>query len=225
MDKTYIVIPAYNEQNSIKKVIQDLKKQGYMNIIVVDDGSIDKTGKIAKQQGAIVLSHLINRGQGAALKTGIDFALMKKADIIVTFDADGQFLAKDIKKVIMPVKKGNAEVVLGSRFLGKAKNIPLFKKIVLKLGVLLVFFLYGIKVTDSQNGFRAFSRHAASQIEIRSNKMEHAGEIFHEIKKNNLAFKEVPVTVLYTRYSLQKGQSWSRSIMLGLKMILKKLMV
>ena len=161
----FIVIAAYNEEEKIDKVIKDLKKE-YKNIIVVDDGSEDKTFDIAKKNKIIALQHVINRGQGAALKTGIDYALSKKADIIVTFDADGQFLVKDIKKVIAPIKKGIVDVVLGSRFLGKAVNIRPLKKFVLKLGVLVVYFLYGIKVTDSQNGFRGLSKKAAKKIKL-----------------------------------------------------------
>jgi glycosyltransferase involved in cell wall biosynthesis len=220
----FIVIAAYNEEKSIGKVLKDLKSHGYKNIIVVDDGSKDKTSEISDKEKTIVIRHLINRGQGAALKTGIDYALMHDAHVIVTFDADGQFLAEDIKSMIEPIIKGEVDVTLGSRFLGTAENIPLSKKIVLKLGIWLVYLLYGIKITDSQNGLRALSRKAAKIIEIKSNKMEHAGEILHEIKLNNLSYMEIPITVLYTDYALKKGQSWSRSITLGIKMIIRKMM-
>ena len=223
MGGTYIVIPAYNEESSIGKVIEKLNKKNYKNIIVVDDGSKDKTSNIAKKKNVIVLKHIVNRGQGAALETGIEYALKKGAEIIVTFDADGQFLVKDIKKIVKPVKKGKVDVTLGSRFLGKAQNIDLLKKFVLKLGCIVVFFLYGIKVTDSQNGFRAFSRKAAKKINIKTDGMEHAGEILHELKLKKLKFKEIPVTVVYTDYSQSKGQSWTRSIKLGLKMLIRKL--
>ncbi|MBU0757907.1 MAG: glycosyltransferase family 2 protein [Nanoarchaeota archaeon] len=223
MKRIFVVIAAYNEQKTIGKVIMDLRKNGYNNIIVVDDGSKDKTSQIALKKNVFVLRHKINLGQGAALKTGIDFALEKGADIIVTFDADGQFLSKEIQKVILPIKKDKYDVVLGSRFLGTAKNIPILKKIVLKLGVVVVYMLYGIKVTDSQNGFRALSRYAAENIEIQNNRMEHAGEILHQIKKKKLKFCEVPITVLYSEYALKKGQSWSNSFNLGMKMLWKKI--
>ncbi|MBT3721010.1 glycosyltransferase family 2 protein [archaeon] len=220
----FIVIAAYNEEEKIDKVIKDLKKE-YKNIIVVDDGSEDKTFDIAKKNKIIALQHVINRGQGAALKTGIDYALSKKADIIVTFDADGQFLVKDIKKVIAPIKKGIVDVVLGSRFLGKAVNIRPLKKFVLKLGVLVVYFLYGIKVTDSQNGFRGLSKKAAKKIKLTCDRMDHAGEFFWEITKNKLKYKEVPVTVIYDSYSLAKGQSWTKSIEIGIKMFIKRFLM
>ncbi len=221
--KIFIVIAAYNEEKRIKKVISNLKKQNYKNIVVIDDGSSDKTYEIARKEKVYVLKHIINRGQGAALKTGIDFAIQKKADIIVTFDADGQFLVKEIKNVVMPILKNEADISLGSRFLGKTINIPLLKKLVLKLGVIVVFILYGIKITDSQSGFRAMSRKAAEKINLTADRMEHAGEFFQEIKKNNLKYKEVPITVIYDRYSLKKGQNWNQSIELGIKMLIKRL--
>lgn len=219
--KEIIVIAAYNEESKISKVLDSLLKK-YKNIVVVDDGSEDNTYEIAKRKKVFVLQHYINRGQGAALKTGIDFAIKEKADIIVTFDADGQFLVKDIEKVIKPIKNKEVDVVLGSRFLGNAINIPFLKKIVLKLGVVVVYFLYGVKITDSQCGFRALSRNAAQKINITSDRMEHASEFFWEISKNNLKYKEVPITVIYDNYSLTKGQSWTKSIGLGIKMLLKR---
>jgi glycosyltransferase involved in cell wall biosynthesis len=124
--KVLIVIAAYNEERAISDVIAALKKEGYKGneIIVVDDGSKDNTAEKAKRSGATVLKHAINRGQGAALRTGMDYAIMNHADIIVHFDADGQHNPKEIKDVILPIIKKEADVVLGSRFLGRAPNIP-----------------------------------------------------------------------------------------------------
>ncbi len=222
--KVFIVIPAYNEAKKIGKVIDNVKKQ-YNNVIVIDDGSTDNTFEISKSKKIYVIKHITNRGQGAALKTGIDYALEKGADIVVTFDADGQFLVKDIKKVIEPVLNKKVDVVLGSRFLGKAINIKPSKKLVLKLGILVVYVLYGIKVTDSQSGFRALSRRAAKKINITCDRMDHAGEFFWEIMKQKLKYKEVPITVVYDEYALRKGQSWIKSIELGVKMLLKRFMM
>jgi glycosyltransferase involved in cell wall biosynthesis len=220
--KIFIVIPAFNESQKLDRILQELKKQ-YNNIIVVDDGSGDNTNKIAKKKKVYTLRHVVNRGQGAALKTGIDFALQKGADIIVTFDADGQFLVKDIKKIVEPVLHNKADITLGSRFMGEAVNIPALKKFALKLGILVVYILYGIHVTDSQSGFRAMNRKAAQKIEITADRMEHAGEIFSEIMRNKLKYKEVPITVIYDKYSLKKGQPWTRSLELGIGMIFRKL--
>jgi len=219
--KTFVVIAAFNEEKKIGEVLEKLKKAKY-DVIVVDDGSGDKTYEISKRY-ATTLRHIINRGQGAALKTGIDYAIAQGAQIIVTFDADGQFLVEDIEKVAKPVIEKKAEIVLGSRFLGKAVNIPLLKKVVLKLGIFVVFFLYGIKITDSQSGFRALSRKAALNINITSDRMEHAGEFFYEIMKHKLKYMEVPIIVIYDKYSLGKGQSWVRSIDLGIKMLFRRM--
>lgn len=219
---TFIVIAAYNEEKKIGSVLTELKNKGFKNIVVVDDGSSDKTSKISEKHNVYVLKHIINRGQGAALKTGIDFALTKNASIIVTYDADGQFIVDEIKKVIGPIKKKEVDIVLGSRFLGNAVNIPILKKFVLKLGIAVVYFLYGISITDSQCGFRAMSNNAAKKIRLTSDRMEHAGEFFWEIEKNKLKYKEVPITVIYDTYSIKKGQGWLRSIELGIKMLLKR---
>lgn len=222
--KTVIVIAAYNEEKVIGSVIKDLRKEGYKNIVVVNDGSKDNTGDVAKKSGVIVLEHIINRGQGAALKTGTNYALRLGAEIIVHFDADGQMRAKDIKKIITPISNRKVDVTLGSRFLGKAENIDVAKKVVLKLARLVVFVLYGLWLTDSQIGFRALSKKAAEKIEITSDKMEHAGEILGEIKKKKLKYKEIPVTIKYTDYSKAKGQSWTKSFELGLRMIIRNIL-
>jgi len=221
--KIYIVIAAYNEEKSISKVIKDLKKGGYNNIVVVDDGSKDKTFSIVEKSGAHALRHFINRGQGAALKTGIDYALLQGADIIVTFDADGQHLVSEIKRMTDPVRKGEVEVTLGSRFLDDKTELPLKKRIVLKGAIFLIQIMYGVKLSDAHNGFRAFSKKAAKKIEINADRMEHASEIVEEIHTKKIKFKEVPVTIRYTDYSQQKGQSVWNSFKIFAKMVKKKI--
>ena len=201
-----IVIPAFNEEKNIAKVINDLKKNGYNDIIVVDDGSTDNTHSKALENGAIVLKHIINRGQGAALRTGIEYALKRGAKAIVTFDADGQHKAKDIKKLVVPIKKGIADVALGSRFIGKAKEkIPFSRKILLKIATLMIWFFYGTKMSDAHNGLRCFSPKAAEKIKITQDGMSHASEIIEEIVRNRLNYIEVPVEIRYTKTSLAKG--------------------
>jgi len=221
--KEFIVIPAYNEEKTIRKVIKDLKEHDYENIVVVDDNSRDNTSKITSDEGATVLKHMINRGQGAALKTGINYALKQDADIIVTFDADGQHKAEDIERLIKPVEEGKVDICLGSRFLDKKSNVPFLKKVVLKCGIYVIRLMYGIKLTDVHNGLRAMSNEAAKKIEIKSNRMEHASEIIEEIKKKRLRYKEVPVNIRYTEYSKQKGQSSWNALRIFVKMLLKKL--
>jgi hypothetical protein len=165
---------------------------------------------------------MLNRGQGAALQTGNLFAIKNGSDIIVHFDADGQHNANEIKDLTKPIINGETEASLGSRFLRKQK-IPLRKRIVLKGAIFIIWIMYKIKLTDAHNGFRAFSREAAKKIKITTDKMEHASEIVEEIKKKNIKYKEVPVTINYNAYTIQKGQKISNSIKILIKMILKKL--
>jgi glycosyltransferase involved in cell wall biosynthesis len=226
--RIFIVVPAYNEEKSIAKVLKTLKENGYNNIIVVDDGSKDRTYSLAKKEGVIVLKHRINRGLGGALNTGITAALKSGADIIVTFDADGQHSVYDIPKIVEPIMNGKADFVVGSRFLKE----PLFshKKFIVKvrrLGIfvlnILTFLLYGIKTTDSQSGFRAFSREAASKMTITANRMEVSSEFFRELKEKNLRYAEVPIRTIYTEYSLKKGQRLLNGFKIILKLIFRKL--
>ncbi|MFA5022258.1 MAG: glycosyltransferase family 2 protein [Patescibacteria group bacterium] len=216
------VIPAYNEAKKIGQVINEIKDK-VTKIIVVNDGSNDATGEIASQGGAIVLNHFINRGQGAALQTGINFALAKGADIILTFDADGQHQASDIDKMIQPLLLGQVQVVLGSRFLGQKAKMPFVRKVILKLATLFTQLYTGLKVTDTHNGFRAFSRQAAELIEIKQDGMAHASEIIEQIRKYDLKYIEVPVVIEYTDYSLQKGQKLSNSFRIVWDLILGKI--
>ncbi len=207
--RIFIVIAAYTEGKSIAKVISGLKKAGYKDIVVVDDGSKDDTYSTIKKSGAHVLHHIVNRGQGAALKTGIDYALDNGADIIVTFDADGQHRVEDIPAMINPIRNRECDATIGSRFLKKTK-MPFLRRLTLKIGVIIMWLFYGVKMTDAHNGFRALSRDAAKRIEITSDRMEHASQIIEEIYKKRIKYKEVPVTIRYTDYSIEKGHGGLR---------------
>ena len=222
--KVFVVIPAFNEEKSIAKVILNLRAGGYKNIVVVDDGSRDLTYSVAKKAGAAVLRHIINRGQGAALRTGIEYALLKGADIIITFDADGQHSINDLRALISPVAKGEVDITLGSRFLGKKSNVSFFKALTLKGGALIFRIMYGIALTDSHNGLRAMSAAAAKAIDLSSDKMEHASEIPEKIAKKKLRFKEIPVTIKYTEYSTADGQTSLAAFKIFFRMIARKLM-
>jgi len=220
--RTIVVVPAYNEANMIGQVVQKLIGHGF-EVVVVDDGSSDTTSQTASSAGAKVLRHFLNRGQGAALQTGITYAINQRADIVVTFDADGQLDADEVKLLIRPIQAGQTEVVLGSRFLipntenqaskveTTTATIPLIRKFVLRLATLFTRFYTGLKVTDTHNGFRAFSYSAAQKINIAHDGMAHASEILEQIAKYKLTYTEVPVTIRYTEYSLQKGQKLSSS--------------
>ncbi len=204
--KVACVIPAWNEAAHISEVILGVKPR-VDSVIVVDDGSRDQTAILAKAAGAMVVRHKINRGQGAALQTGNDLARIEfGADIIVHFDADRQFLPEEIAEVIEPIRSGQADIVFGSRFLGKKTNLPTFKKrIIMPLARLTNRLLFGISLSDPQNGFRAMNRLAAEKIRIENRGMAHNSEIQAKAFKYKLRIQEVPVTVIYHRFGQSLG--------------------
>lgn len=194
----FVVVPAFNEEKKIGRVIRDLFEHGYKNIVVVDDGSSDQTAGSAQLSGATVLRHQVNRGQGAALQTGNEFALRSGAKVIVHFDADGQFNPKDIAGAIELLNSQNLDAVLGSRFLDKRSNIPFFKKFfILPISRLINNFITGLKLSDVHNGFRVLNDRAAQKIKITQDGMAHNSQIPKLIKENNLIYKEYPVEVFY----------------------------
>lgn len=202
---TCIVIPAYNEEMAIADVIRGLSGDRY-TVLVVDDGSSDGTARRAKEAGAVVVRHPINLGQGAALQTGIDYAVAHGAQYIVTFDADGQHHPEDVETLLCALQEKSVDIVMGSRFLGAAENIPWSRKLLLKWALLFTRSTGGPKLTDVHNGLRAFRSEVAPLIRIQQPRMAHASELLYKIKKARLRFLEVPITVSYTEYSQHKGQ-------------------
>ncbi len=205
-EEVFVVIPAFNEETCIEEVAREVGA-AYPQVIVVDDGSLDGTQAAARRGAKFVLRHTLNRGQGAAIQTGIEFALRAGAKYIVTFDADGQHCVEDIAALVAPVASGEWDVALGSRFLGQAHGLPSGRRLTLKLGVLFTRMTSGARLTDTHNGLRCFSRRAAEQIEITLDGMAHASELIDLIVRSGMRYQEVPVTVRYTDYSLAKGQS------------------
>jgi polyprenyl-phospho-N-acetylgalactosaminyl synthase len=202
----WIVVPAYNEARVLAGVISDLKRDAQQQIVVVDDGSSDATPEVAAGSGAFVLRHPINLGQGAALQTGIEFALARGAEVIVTFDADGQHRTADIVRLVEALHLHRADFALGSRFLGSTVNIPASRRILLRAAILFTRLTTGLALTDAHNGLRAMTRRGAQSIHLRQNRMAHASEILGQIAASGLKLVEVPVTIDYSRYSLAKGQ-------------------
>ena len=223
-DNIWIVIAAYNEEKRIGDVVSSIARNGYAHIIVADDGSRDATGIVAENAGAVVLRHIVNRGQGAALKTGMDFAVKNAAEIIVTFDADGQHHAEEIESLTKLIEAGDVDVCLGSRFLEKKSNVSWHRKIMLKGGASIIWFFYGIRLTDTHNGFRALRREAVQRLQLRADRMEHASEILEQIAKQKIRYKEVPVTITYSEYSLEKGQHSTAALTILWNMIKGKLL-
>lgn len=219
--KVVAVVAAYNEARAVGDVVRGLVTV-VDEVVVVDDGSADDTSTIARTAGATVLRHIINRGQGAAQQTGNEYALANGADIIVHFDADGQHSFEDVTKFVAPLMRGEVDMVLGSRFLGNAVNMPLTRRILLRAALLFVWLYSGLRLTDAQNGFRAFSREAAEKIVITQDGMAHASEILDEIAEQRLRYKEVPVTIHYTAETLAKGQSGWNAINIAARLVWDK---
>lgn len=210
----WVVIPAYNEEETLANVLEAFSEENY-SLLVIDDGSDDHTSNIALAYPVVLLRHMINLGQGAALKTGFDYLINQtNAKYVVTFDSDGQHNVNEIHQLINPLISQNYDVVLGSRFLTgrNGNNIPLSKLITLKLGVLFTRMTTKLKVTDTHNGLRGFTIEALKRIQISQNGMAHASEIISEIAKKELRWKEVQVTIEYTSYSKKKGQSIFNSV-------------
>lgn len=220
----WVVVPAFNEQASIGRVVAEVRQHQF-SVVVVDDGSTDETGEAARRAGAIVLRHVVNRGQGAALQTGIVFALLRGADCVVTFDADGQHRVEDINVVVEPIRQGRADIVLGSRFLeDRGDTIPTARRWLLRMAVVFTRLVNRVRLTDTHNGLRAFSRRAAERIELQLDRMAHATELLDQIRESGLPFCEVPVQIRYTDYSLAKGQSARGAFRIVLHYILAKVL-
>jgi glycosyltransferase involved in cell wall biosynthesis len=219
--RVVVVIPAYNEERTIVEVIQGLKQRGFTMLIVVDDGSSDRTGELASHEGVIRLRHILNRGLGGALGTGISAALRLGAEVIVTFDADGQHDPNDLSQLLHPIEVGEAEVVIGSRMLNP-RGMPYRRRMANWIANVVTYLLFGVWTTDSQSGLRAFSGRAATRMRIMTTGMEVSSEIIAETVRNRLQWKEVPVKALYTDYSLSKGQSFAAGLQTLMKLILAK---
>jgi len=216
----WILIAAYNEAKNIKGVVNNLQKHGYHNIIVVDDASKDSTYKILQTLPVVSLHHVINRGQGAALRTGTQYFLKHtKGKYLVHFDADGQHRPQDIPAMVKPLNE--VQVTTGSRFLSKQalEKVPQSKQFILQAGVLFNRIMYNVKATDAHNGFRAMTREAAARIDFIEDRMEHASEIAAIIANKKIPHKEVSVVIEYHEY----GQNIFHGMRMFTRLVFKKL--
>lgn len=210
--RTWLIVPVYNEGQVLGDVIRAARKV-FPNVVCVDDGSADESIRIALAAGAAVVPHPINLGQGAALRTGLDFALLQPgADYFVTFDSDGQHRVEDALAMVVRLDSEPLDVVIGTRFLDQRTRVGLLKRIVLRMAVVFERLRSGLKLSDAHNGLRAFNRKAATLVAIEQNRMAHASEITAQIGRHKLAYAEQPVHVLYTDYSRSKGQSLWNSV-------------
>ena len=222
--EVFIVIAAYNEGSVIRNTVQTLVDRGF-SVVVVDDGSRDDTHEVCLSMPIHALRHIKNLGQGAALQTGMSFALRNGARFIIHFDADGQHRVEDINVLLEPLLEGEADVALGSRFLrdDDTKEVPAARRMVLRGGVLVNYVLTGVKLTDAHNGFRAFTAAGAREIDLKENGFAHATEILSQIRRARLRVVERPTTIVYTDYSLEKGQSSMNAIKIVVDVVLRRI--
>lgn len=222
--KVFVVIPSFNEAKQLRKTVLPLVKNGY-SVVVVDDCSADNTKESIQDLSIFYLRHPINLGQGAALQTGMEFSVQQDAEFVIHFDADGQHDYNEIPLLLNALKAQNVDVALGTRFKRQEDiaAIPPMRKMILRVAIMVNGFTTGLWLSDAHNGFRAFTKEAASKIKITENRMAHATEILSLIKKSKLKVVEVPVHIEYTDYSKLKGQSSANSINILIDIILNKL--
>jgi glycosyltransferase involved in cell wall biosynthesis len=209
---TWVVIPLYCEATVVGDVVRGLRER-FDHVVCVDDGSTDDSAGTAESAGAVVVRHAVNLGQGAALQTGIAYALRDpRTRSVVTFDADGQHRVEDAAEMVRLLHTTSLDVVFGSRFLDQRTEFDPLRRMVLRAAVVYTNRTTGMRLTDAHNGLRVFSRTGAATLRIRHNRMAHASEIVHQVGHSDLRWAEHPVHVLYTDYSRSKGQSLLNSI-------------
>ena len=207
-DDTWLIVPCYNEGTVIFDVLTHARET-FPNIVAVNDGSRDDSAAQIRAAGAHLVNHPVNLGQGAAIQTGVEYARSQPgARYFVTFDADGQHQVKDVVRMVERLRAEPVDIIVGTRFAGQDNSqVPWIKRAVLKAVVLLSPRTKKLVLSDAHNGLRAFNRKVADEMNIRMNGMSHASEIVTMIDNNGWRVDEEPVDILYTEYSMSKGQS------------------
>lgn len=222
--KLAIIIPAFNEGKVINEVIKSIPRSlpgiDKMKVVVVDDGSTDNTGNEAKRAGATVLKHPINSGVGTAKKTLLAAGKRLGADLVVTMDADGQHSPDDLPTLIKPIINGEADLVAGSRLISPA-GMPVIRQRLNQLMNVILKSLWGINVSDSQSGYRAYNQLALRKLKLKTSGFEVDTEILIAAQRAKLRLVEVPIKTIYTDYSKSKGQSLTTSIVTFVRLVTK----
>ncbi len=218
-----VVIPAHNEAGAIGSVLSRIPLDvNAMTVVtvVVDDGSTDGTAAVAHRNGAHVVKHITNLGVGAATRTGLMAAQRLDAAIIVTMDADGQHDPAEIEPLVKCLIEGPYDVVIGSRIL-MPQGMPFTRFCANLLLNAITFAVYRKIVSDSQSGFKVFTRESADKLDLHSSGYEICSEIVGEIYRNNFCYKSLPIKAMYTEYSQAKGQHFLNGVNLILGMLMK----
>jgi glycosyltransferase involved in cell wall biosynthesis len=219
----FVVVPAYNEASVIRQTVEKLLRQKF-SVVVVDDASSDNTRNELLGLAVYYIRHLSNLGQGAALRTGIELALIKNAAYIVSFDADGQHDVADIEKMTGCLISDKLDIVFGSRFVaGAATNAPVFRKLVLRTARFINYLASGILLTDANNGLRMMTRDTALKMKITENRSSHNAQVQNLVHQHQLKYAECPVNISYSDYSRKKGVQNISSIRILYDLILFKI--
>lgn len=208
----HIFIPAYNEEKSIRQVILEIKENGFKNIYIIDDGSMDRTSAIAKSEGVKTIKHIINRGVGAATQTAIEYARKNKFQRMVLMDADGQHNPSDIEKLTHEMNISDADMVIGSRFLQGESNIPFSRRLYNSIGNRLINLTCKNKYSDTQSGFKLLNKNAIHSLDLSIDNFAFCSEMILLAEKQNLLIKEISIQVRYSEYSLSKGQGFLEGV-------------
>ena len=207
LDRITIIMPLFNEGEVVQQVLLGLKKY-FKNIIVIDDGSTDNSNNLLSLEPVTLLRHPINLGQGAAIATGFEYVkAIDDAFAVITFDADGQHAVEDAKLFAENILSCQEEIIFGSRFLGNEINIPFFKRYVLKLATFFTNLLTGMKLSDTHNGLKAIKKSCLNKLDLDINGYAFETQLISQISKHEIPYKELPTNIIYTDYSLNKGQS------------------
>lgn len=221
---TWVVVRCFNEAAVVGKVVRELR-QTFQHVVGIDDGSTDGSAEEMRQAGAWVVRHAVNLGPGAALQTGIDFALRdERCEFIVCFDADGQHRLSDAESMLARIRQEPLDVLVGSRFLGGSTSMPRLRSAVLQAGRIYERLTSGVRLTDGHNGLRVFRRSFAASLDLRMPGMAYASELLDHIARSGCRYAEHPVTIDYTAYSLAKGQPSLNSVNIALDIWVTKLL-
>lgn len=202
-----IILPAYNEAEVIGKVILDIQNEGYLNICLIDDGSTDHTNEIAQECNIKILTHPLNRGAGAAIQTGIEYAKNTEFQYAILIDSDGQHLPGDIVKLYKKMQESNADIIIGNRFSATDNSVPRKRLVYNQIANIFTNIFCKNKYEDTQSGFRLLSRRAIERLELKNRGFGFCSEMIIESEKLDLQIAETPIRVLYTKYSMNKGQN------------------
>lgn len=220
----WVIVRCFNEATTVGPLIHSLREH-FCNVVGVDDGSTDESNAVMAEAGAHVVRHSVNLGAGAALQTGLQYALLDRgAQLFVCFDGDGQHRVEDAQSMVDRMRAGDVDILIGSRFLGAAEGMPRSRGIVLRIGRIFERFSSGVRLSDAHNGLRVFSRRFASSIELTMSDMAYASELIGLIARSGLPYAEHPVTITYSDYSRAKGQRSINSVNIALDVWIHQLL-